>query len=111
VTDEINFSEEETALMAFLRDRFDADYEWAASIVNWGSPEGHGIARSVLADIEAKRRVLSRIVPAIARMARLIASEWDESEYDNTARDLLILLAQPYREHPDYDTDWESPYA
>jgi Family of unknown function (DUF6221) len=52
----------------------------------------------VLADVDAKRRMVARI--------RHHASLMGEDEIHG---DLLRLLALPYADHPDYDPRWASP--
>lgn len=62
-----------------------------------------------LADLDAKRRILNEIVPAMDGMDDRIDSEWgvgamDPSEYESVG--LLRLLALPYTDHPEYRPEW-----
>ncbi|MFE9777725.1 DUF6221 family protein [Streptomyces sp. NPDC005775] len=68
----------------------------------------HDPAR-VLRDIDAKRRILDEIVPAMDGMDDRIDSEWgvgpmDPSEYESVG--LLRLLALSYVDHADYREEW-----
>lgn len=68
----------------------------------------HDPAR-VLREVEAKRRIVDEIVPAMNGMDDRIDGEWgvgamDPSEYESV--DLLKLLALPYADHADYRDDW-----
>lgn len=68
----------------------------------------HDPAR-VLAEVEAKRRVLDTIVPRMNEMDDQIDGEWGlgngPDEYESTA--LLRLLALPYADHEAYSEDWK----
>jgi hypothetical protein len=66
----------------------------------------------VLAEVDAKRRIIEEIVPAMNGMDDRIDSEWgvgtmDPSEYESVA--LLRLLALPYAAHPDFRAEWATP--
>jgi hypothetical protein len=43
----------------FLRGRLDADHGWATNVLEFGSPNDHGIARRTIADIESKRQIVA----------------------------------------------------
>lgn len=114
-------------LVAFLRARFDDDerligeYEAymsqraaaAGSYVlveppGWCAGEPFDIDR-VLREVEAKRRILDEIVPAMDGMDDRINGEWGigpiaDEDYESV--ELLRLLALPYSDHPDYRTEW-----
>jgi hypothetical protein len=124
-------------LSNFLRARLDEDAELAASGETWSafdetqgtrrvdvdhsiervvactrSWRGLHIARHdpahVLAEVEAKRRILSEVVPEIDGMEDRIDGEWgvgDPTERESVA--LLRLLALPYADHPDYRQEWK----
>jgi len=67
--------------------------------------ERHGPAR-VLAECEAKRRIVARFEYRLSMHAELSYAprNWDDltRHYYETCRD----LAAPYAEHPDYDESW-----
>ena len=67
----------------------------------------HDPAR-VLADLEAKRAILARVAEdaAIAWSPRAQAVPDCDWHLIAMARDVLKLLVQPYREHPDFDRAW-----
>ncbi|WP_328941506.1 DUF6221 family protein [Streptomyces sp. NBC_00250] len=70
----------------------------------------HNPAR-VLAEVDAKRRILDEVVPEMDGMTDQIHSEWgvgpiDPSTYESLV--LLRLLALPYASHPDYRDEWRS---
>ncbi|MFI8360727.1 DUF6221 family protein [Streptomyces sp. NPDC085612] len=62
----------------------------------------------VLAEVDAKRRILGTVVPRMNEMDDQINSEWGNSytpvEYESEG--LLRLLALPYADHPDYRAEW-----
>lgn len=104
-------------LVEFLLERIVDDEaaaeEWNAVIT--GSPIGdwiHEVRRRVLADCEAKRRVVA-LHPAKERR------EWYECavcfdpdtapgdyDFEDWPCPTLRLLALPYADHPDYDEAW-----
>jgi hypothetical protein len=68
----------------------------------------HDPAR-VLAEVEAKRRILDEIVPRMNEIDDHIHGEWgvgpiDPSTYESLG--LLRLLAAPYADHRDYQPEW-----
>jgi len=66
----------------------------------------HDPAR-VLAEVEAKRRIIDDVVPQIDGMEDRIDSEWgagDPTERESAT--LFRLLALPYADHPDYREEW-----
>ena len=71
------------------------------------------IARSanparVLAEVEAKRRILDDVLPTMQADEISIAGEWGvgSDPVREASDDLLSLLALPYRDHPDFDPAW-----
>jgi hypothetical protein len=54
----------------------------------------------VLAECEAKRRVVERCAPDDRTAAQLVAVA-------SLASDVLRLLALPYADHPDYQQEWK----
>lgn len=60
----------------------------------------------VLAEVDAKRRMLTAITTDVQGMAELIVSEWGEGGYESVPGKLLCLLALPYAAHPDYRLEW-----
>lgn len=82
-------------LVAFLRERLDEDER---------DPGGWSPAR-VLAEVDAKRRILDGFEPALAQ------EELDPADMENqavlgTLERVAALLALPYAEHPDYRPEW-----
>lgn len=74
---------------------------------------GHGehVARHdparVLAEVNAKRRILDEIVPQIIGLDWQIISEWGSSQNEPDEHlPLLKLLALPYADHPGYCDGW-----
>ncbi len=73
----------------------------------------HDPAR-VLAECEAKRRIVHRIShgdspPTVSLLEVDLNSwptPWFEPESENLAHDVLRLLAHSYRDHPDFDPAW-----
>jgi hypothetical protein len=53
----------------------------------------------VLAEVDAKRRILDGLAGALDRHADYITGAF-------TAEDVLHLLALPYRDHPGYRPEW-----
>ena len=64
----------------------------------------HDPAR-VLADVEAKRRMLDDLYPSVKASGETIQSEWGSNPWD--CDKLLALLALPYADHPDYRPEWK----
>lgn len=69
----------------------------------------HDPAR-VLAEVEAKRRILDKVVPQMNDMTDQIHAEFgvgpmDPSTYESL--DLLRLLALPYADHEAYRQEWK----
>jgi hypothetical protein len=125
-------------LVAFLRARLDEDeqvaratpypWPWAEDedevghvwaeglnlVVKDAYPENaRHIARwdpaRVLAEVEAKRRILDEVVPEVDGMDERINGEWgigSIAEDDYASVPLLKLLALPYAAHPDYREEW-----
>jgi hypothetical protein len=60
----------------------------------------------VLAECEAKRRIVELTQGAIYRLADLVADEWGGGGDTDADEDLLRLLALPYADHPDYREEW-----
>jgi hypothetical protein len=79
-----------------------------------GSPsreEAEHIARwdpaRVLAEVDAKRRILDEIVPLIDEMDGRIESEWGLRMEPIGESDALVkLLALPYADQPGYRPEW-----
>lgn len=64
----------------------------------------HGPAR-VLAECEAKRRIIETLVlPYIAERRRLMNGQ---PSWGDEHPDLLLLLALPYADHPDFREEWK----
>lgn len=77
---------------------------------------GRHIARHdpirVLAEVAAKRAMLDRVaVDGAMAWEPLKAQGATTQEWwlISTCRDVLKLLAQPYRDHPDYRREWDLP--
>jgi hypothetical protein len=72
----------------------------------------HHIARHdparVLAEVEAKRRILDDVLPTMQADELRIAGEWGvgSDPVREASDDLLSLLALPYADHPDYRDEW-----
>jgi hypothetical protein len=85
------------------------DDEWCADGVNlrgalrqMREPEIVFDARRVLAECDAKRRIIGQCQMAL--------KEYDEMPYGGAAwlgDDTLKLLALPYSDHPDYQPEWK----
>lgn len=74
-----------------------------------GVPLSRHIARHdparVLADCEARRRIVSMCSPTLGDELRAaLSGDWDEAAW--LARNILAALALPYADHPDYNPDW-----
>jgi hypothetical protein len=67
----------------------------------------HDPAR-VLAEVEAKRRILVDVLPTMQADEIRIAGEWGvgSEPVREASDDLLSLLALPYASHPDYREEW-----
>jgi hypothetical protein len=109
-------------LVEFLRARLDED-EQAARATSDGAwftqrtletnlsaavADAAFIARStpkrMLAEVEAKRRMLTDLYPEIKADGETILGEWGDDPCD---RDMVLyLLALPYADHPDYRDEW-----
>lgn len=67
----------------------------------------HDPAR-VLAEVEAKRRIVNELVPRMNDMSDAMDGEWGvgagPEEYES--EQLLRLFALPYANHPDYRAEW-----
>ena len=91
--------------------RLEVHFEWCRSLS--GTPWGAlgplppncdcGYPARVLAECEAKRRIVERCERAIVEQG--IYSEDGQSEL---AQDALSLLALPYADHSDYRPEWSS---
>ncbi|MDX2550101.1 DUF6221 family protein [Streptomyces stelliscabiei] len=89
-----------------------------ADLAQWGRVEiatlamdyiaRHDPAR-VLAEVEAKRRILDDVVPTMQSDELRIAGEWGvgSDPVREASDDLLSLLALPYVDHPDYREEWK----
>ncbi len=64
----------------------------------------HDPAR-VLAECEAKRRIITEAAPGIEKLQVLVDGEWGPEGEDEPER-LLRLLALPYAAHEDYLQEW-----
>jgi Family of unknown function (DUF6221) len=62
----------------------------------------------LLADVEAKRRMIAEVVDDVAQMESRISEEWaaGEPETHDASELLLRLLALPDDNHPDYLEEW-----
>lgn len=72
-----------------------------------GSRDGEcncGMPKWVRADVQAKRKIVERLVPRIAESDRACNDEWNCN--DDHAGDLLRTLALPYAAHPAYQEAW-----
>lgn len=119
-------------LVAFLRARLDEDEQiardaaarvnaWAPDLPPWettrylgkfGTNLDHHITRwnpaRVLAEVEAKRRIVDEVAPEMETIEWVrdqeFATSSDPTEYQSTK--LLRLLTSSYADHPDYDPAW-----
>ncbi|MGW0495058.1 DUF6221 family protein [Streptomyces sp. NPDC003007] len=75
--------------------------EQQAHIVEWDPAR-------VLREIDAKRRIVAEIVPAMNEMDEQIHGEWGSSydPIDYESETLLRLLALPYADRPGYREEW-----
>jgi hypothetical protein len=62
----------------------------------------------VIADCDAKLRILDDVLPTIQADEQRIAGEWGigTEPIREASDDLLALLAVPYAAHPDYQKEW-----
>jgi hypothetical protein len=62
----------------------------------------------VLAEIDAKRRILSDVLPTMRADEIRIAGEWGigSEQVREASDDLLSLLALPYADRPGYRDEW-----
>jgi hypothetical protein len=58
----------------------------------------------VLAEVQAKRRMIDHLELAMPRLTPL--NNWGAAEMDELAGNMLQLLALPYAAHPDYRAEW-----
>lgn len=90
-----------------------------ADLAQWGRVEIAGLARAhiarhdparVLAEVEAKRRILDDVLPTMKADEMRIAGEWGvgSEPVREASDDLLSLLALPYADHPDYRAEWRA---
>lgn len=78
-----------------------------AAMVNAEHIARHDPAR-VLAEVDAKRRIIARYTSAVEDSAEDEDGYYDENRFED-ARQLvpvLRLLALPYADHPDYRPEW-----
>lgn len=97
--------ERPTGTFVATRDQWD---RVAEVVPNYGGAHTDHIARHdparVLAEVDAKRRILAEVYPEVAKAEELIQEEWHSG--GNADGDLLRLLALPYADHPDYRQEW-----
>ncbi len=107
-------------LVAFLRARLDEDEQIARAADGNRAFDGTGtipdlistvaihVARHdparVLAEVDAKRRLIDSYLPEASKTDEQVNEEWGYGSA--LADDLLRLLALPYADHPDYRDDW-----
>lgn len=97
-------------LVAFLRARLAADLAVAARATG-REPTSIGISRGkivvdparVLAEVEAKR---ARLVVLGTFAEEVPASEEPDPLVQRFARQLLVMEAAPYADHPDFKPEW-----
>jgi hypothetical protein len=103
-------------LLAFLRARLDEDEQIArcpfdkhGGYAEYNDPGHPGHHLRVLAEVDAKRRILDEVVPDVAGLELQIDGEWGvgPSTTDGTDTLLLKILALPYADHPDYQPEWK----
>jgi hypothetical protein len=63
----------------------------------------HDPAR-VLAEVDAKRRLLDKTHPELQWADSAAEGEW--GNYQEAALDFLKIMALPYADHPDYRPEW-----
>lgn len=76
----------------------------------WETASEPGADPFVLADLDAKLRILDEVIPAIDAMDDRIDGEWgvgDPSERESM--NLLRILAQPFAGHPDHKGEEWAP--
>lgn len=90
------------SLIEFLRARLDEDEGSVTSgdcRCKFGLPRRPDCADRVLAEVDAKRRIVELAAEYIPELEHGDNGEW---ALDATLR----LLALPYADHPDYDPTW-----
>lgn len=100
-----------TTLVEFLRARWSEREQWARDVLAVPDVGLHGIARYVLADVEAKRRIVEIHADYDAVEDIYMGHEciddtnglirWYQADCPT-----LRLLALPFAAHPDYDPSW-----
>lgn len=94
-------------LAAWLLEQLARDEQAARALPNAiGGLQSRFSPAKLVADCEAKRRIVNDIVPAVDKMDEAIAIEWGGGAADGTADDLLQLLALPYSDRPGYRDEW-----
>ncbi|MDX3247174.1 DUF6221 family protein [Streptomyces sp. ME18-1-4] len=74
---------------------------------NWAGVAEHVVRHDparVLREIDAKRRLLTELLPDLEHADRLIEGEWGSG--DDLATRALRLLALPYADQPGYLESW-----
>jgi hypothetical protein len=85
-----------------------AGYDDMAKLRNWAGAENGWTQARVLAEIDAKRRILSDVLPTMRADEIRIAGEWGigSGQVREASDDLLSLLALPYAGRPGYREEW-----
>lgn len=116
-----------SGLVEFLRARLDEDEAAAkaadpllghlvaqveyidADVMTDGKHLDSHLPARVLAEVEAKRRILDDVLPTMRADELRIAGEWGvgSEPVREASDDLLSLLALPYADHPDYREEWK----
>lgn len=106
-------------LVEFLRARLDGDQYRARAVHNFACdswPEfkpgrcNCDEPRRLLAEVEAKRRMLEFCVGVLAKFEGAdVWGGWPDIAAKHIAEDVLALLVLPYADHPDYDPAWAPP--
>jgi len=122
------WQQQREALVAFINARFDDD-EYDANQMPTDidiyaamqpvAVQGRGMEmvlrrissrERLLRDVESKRRILAEVVEQIDDMDSRIEGEWGSGHKTTGESDLLLmLLALPYSEHPEYDAEAWKP--
>lgn len=86
-----------SALTEFLLARIAEDEAWAKhrDIVTFGCDDSRMSPARVLADLEAKRRIVAQ------------ASFWEAEPVGRTLDYVARVLALPHADHPDYREEWK----